>query len=439
MMKKYHILWTLVTVLSLVPLVDCVAKTNGPFAKYWYFEMPTGGKVYCNILDENARTLQIVSSLWCRYVDDDVFQFSWSRDVVQEVMYEVNLPTQVELQFHDECYDTHRKLGIYTITSLGPKAFRGCTNLTKINLPPTITSIESGAFEGCTSLYEINVSPNIEHIALDFANGCDKFEAINITGNNHTGYTSFDGILCKNNEIIYCPIAIKKTDVKIPTSVKAIGSGVFANHQVLTSVNVCSGVVIQKEAFKNCQHLHEVILDNVSGIEENAFQGCTSLTQIRIPGSVKNLGDGAFRDCGGLKTVDIHEGVITIGNSAFANCYQLQSIPFPKSLHYINSEAFKSCSNLSDIQFNEGIIQVGIEAFCFCTSLKEIKFPTTMRTIEQKAFMGCSALETVVFNPQIKEIERYAFFGCSSLKSANIPKSATFYEETFSECENLNL
>ena len=37
----------------------------------------------------------------------------------------------------------------------------------------------------------------------------------------------------------------------------------------------------------------------------NGFSGCTFLTSVTIPGSVTNIGDGAFSECVNLKSIDI--------------------------------------------------------------------------------------------------------------------------------------
>ncbi len=46
----------------------------------------------------------------------------------------------------------------------------------------------------------------------------------------------------------------------------------------------------------------------VAGIGENAFQGCTGLTEISIPGSVIGIRPGAFQGCSSLSNVVIEDG-----------------------------------------------------------------------------------------------------------------------------------
>ena len=57
----------------------------------------------------------------------------------------------------------------------------------------------------------------------------------------------------------------------------------------------------------------------VTSIGSSAFQGCTRLSSVTIPGSVTSIGGWAFRGCSGLTSVIIQNGVTSIGSSAFYN------------------------------------------------------------------------------------------------------------------------
>lgn len=64
------------------------------------------------------------------------------------------------------------------------------------------------------------------------------------------------------------------------------------------------------------------------GLEKvRGFWGCSNLTSIVLPNSVK-----------------------TIESEAFSGCTSLKSVVIPNSVEYINSEAFKDCSSLTSIE-----------------------------------------------------------------------------------------
>jgi hypothetical protein len=56
--------------------------------------------------------------------------------------------------------------------------------------------------------------------------------------------------------------------------------------------------------------------------------GCTSLSQITIPDSVKYIDNSAFYDCKNLAQITIPSSVIQIGATAFRHCAALGYIDF---------------------------------------------------------------------------------------------------------------
>ena len=85
----------------------------------------------------------------------------------------------------------------------------------------------------------------------------------------------------------------------------------------------------------------------VLNIESEAFAGCADMVSLRIPETVKSLGDGAFRDCPALTTVVIEKGVTTIGACAFAGNGALRSVTLPDSVLSIEDTAFEDCASLT--------------------------------------------------------------------------------------------
>ena len=70
------------------------------------------------------------------------------------------------------------------------------------------------------------------------------------------------------------------------------------------------------------------IPDSVMSIEQEAFSGCSGLTNVTIPDSVTSIGDGVFEDCSGLTSLTIGENVTSIGSSAFGYCRRLTIVTF---------------------------------------------------------------------------------------------------------------
>lgn len=129
----------------------------------------------------------------------------------------------------------------------------------------------------------------------------------------------------------------------------------------------------------------------VMGVQENAFKGCTYLTEVTISDSVIALGPSAFENCTNLTTINFesNETLTSFGSKCFAGCTAITEINLPDSLLAIGSEAFANCSNLKEISFNEGLIQIGSGAFRNCVLFKNAELPDSLTTLGLGAFGGC--------------------------------------------------
>jgi len=85
-----------------------------------------------------------------------------------------------------------------------------------------------------------------------------------------------------------------------------------------------------------------------------------NVTHVRFHPSVTEVGDLLRDGCNSfdyrisLKEVVLNEGLKKIGIEAFHRCDSLESITFPSTLREIIDGAFKDCNNLKQIVINEG-------------------------------------------------------------------------------------
>ncbi|UKI12793.1 MAG: leucine-rich repeat domain-containing protein [Oscillospiraceae bacterium] len=80
--------------------------------------------------------------------------------------------------------------------------------------------------------------------------------------------------------------------------------------------------------FAYCRSLSEISLgENILSIGESAFNGA-ALTAVRIPDSVKFIGENAFTTASELTEVVIGKGVVSIGKTAFYDLPKLQKVTF---------------------------------------------------------------------------------------------------------------
>ena len=81
--------------------------------------------------------------------------------------------------------------------------------------------------------------------------------------------------------------------------------------------------VVQKYVFQDCTNLKKVTFlgNDLVTIERGAFLGCTELTEITLPSSLKNLDLMSFSQCPNLKNINIstETNVINAGESSVPN------------------------------------------------------------------------------------------------------------------------
>jgi hypothetical protein len=85
----------------------------------------------------------------------------------------------------------------------------------------------------------------------------------------------------------------------------------------------------------------------VTGIETNAFQDLSNLTNVTIPGSVASIGLYAFQHCSGLANITIPASVTTIEDYAFFACSNLTAVYFMGNAPAADSTVFFADSHVT--------------------------------------------------------------------------------------------
>jgi BspA type Leucine rich repeat region (6 copies)/Secretion system C-terminal sorting domain len=173
---------------------------------------------------------------------------------------------------------------------------------------------------------------------------------------------------------------------------------------------------IGERAFFNCVGLKSVTIPNsVNNIGLNAFYNCTGLTMVVIPNSVKTIGDSSFRFCTALTSVALPNSVTSIGKGSFSGCINLTTINIPDQLQVFSQGLFSGCSALSAITVPDSVTSIGNSVFESCSNLTSITIPNTLTSIGSNAFRACSSLTTVTIPNSIVNIGDMAFADCIGL------------------------
>ncbi len=199
---------------------------------------------------------------------------------------------------------------------------------------------------------------------------------------------------------------------------------------------IYNGQRIPKNVKKDIKKV--IITDNVTSIEDYAFENCKGLTSISIPDSVESIGDNAFYNCSALISITIGNSVTSIGDGAFGNCTSLTSIIIPDSIESISDNAFRECYALTSVTIGNSVTSIAFGAFMYCYNLTSIVIPNSVTSIGAAAFNGCVALTSVTIGNSVTSIGEGAFHKCRTLTSVIIPDSVTSIGNyAFERCEAL--
>lgn len=181
----------------------------------------------------------------------------------------------------------------------------------------------------------------------------------------------------------------------------------------------------QEGAFENCGKLRSAALrEGTETFGSCGGEGCSPhgwlsgdgrIAQFLLPATLRVLEDRALQDAKGLAYVKFREGsrLEKIGKYCF-NCSGIEAITIPSSVTVICEGAFRCCENLKRISFQEGSKLTKIGRNCFEHSgIEEFCAPPGLRRIEHRALAGCVNLKRVVLNEGLTTIGEDGMLFCS--------------------------
>lgn len=368
-----------------------------------------------------------------------------------------------------------------TIEKIGNGAFESCDNLKSADLPLTVKDFGGSIFWGCTSLTSFRLPENISELNSTFA-GCTSLQTVTVPSNIETLNLAFSG--CSGLTKVNLPNTLRRiigafnrcsnlSAINIPDSVKVLEPYISwrqnENH-VFVQVDTIG-------AFEGCKSLRDIPMSNyLSDIGEQAFNGCSGLTSINIPGNIRTISAGAFSDCESLKEVIMAHSISQYHLYVYDGCFHnspvktlnidrywsynkrdavgtirrindsmlktLTEVHLGESLTYIPEYAFKDCKDLKEISLNNRVTLICAYAFSGCSSLQNVNIEDVKNENENEtyipyldinkcAFNDCVNIKELIIPSRIQEIGERAFNGCSGLAKLTIAnRTAQIYNAT---------
>lgn len=212
--------------------------------------------------------------------------------------------------------------------------FANASAITKIKLPNRLKRVPSAFFSGCWKLQEIDLPATVERIDAAAFRGCSALTSLILPAGLKVmdGYETFKE--CSNLTALDLPENVYITQYEFASDVEKEGaSGKLTNTFSMSAIQhmtLPKSVKILESAFLSASSLTSVTIpEGVTTISTSwsggTFSG-TQLIDVTVPNSVTSLGSDSFMDVYTLETVTLGENLDDIGDNAFSNCSGLKTI-----------------------------------------------------------------------------------------------------------------
>lgn len=303
-------------------------------------------------------------------------------------------------------------------------AFENCVKLIRIQLQGTVTAVPASCFKRCRALQEVYAAESLRVIEELAFYGCAKLKRLELPEKlEEIGDMAFYG--CAGfKEGKFPPslkkvgkLAFKKSGME-QNLVQLLTSGKFAGIEEFSASEKFSGTENEESIYLRNVFAKEAyssgvleIPEGTEVIEAYAYFGNDKITSVKLPESLKEIGEAAFYGCRNLVHIQFPKGNLVLQKSCFEKCILLEEVTC--HLECVPQRAFAWCRKLKRLEVN-GVQKVCKEAFEGCMGLCRICLEEA-RYIGKHAFAMCDGLEQVTVGEGIF-FDDFSFLDCGNLK-----------------------
>jgi hypothetical protein len=217
---------------------------------------------------------------------------------------------------------------------------------------------------------------------------------LTISSNNITGFTG------------------SQSNVIIPSTVRSIGAGAFANKTSIKKMYIGRSVTsisvgYAGHSFVNCSSINSLIID-----ASNTTYSTDGYSLLNIGGTIL------------YQYITRESASYTIGNSITS----------------LNTYAFYNCTGLTSLTLGTGITSIGANTFTGCTGLG---LTINYASIADSQYYAYTGINNVILGPNVTSIATNAFNGCTGITSLTIGRGVTNISvgstsHSFVNCSSIN-
>ena len=213
-----------------------------------------------------------------------------------------------------------------SVTSLGENALANCENLTGIVIPDSVTTMKNCALMQ-TSITELTIPASVTTLGN---NAIAQMKKLTILTVNCSGETFNTSCMQSADSVDALRTVIFNGSYKGLGSLSSTKIKYIKLPKDLENIPNCTGsnletIVLQSkiktiDTFAGSGYLRSIDLSHteITEIPESCFNNCTSLTDVKLPDTLRTIERSSFGNCEAL-TLTVPDTVTTIGSFAFLN------------------------------------------------------------------------------------------------------------------------
>ena len=276
-----------------------------------------------------------------------------------------------------------------------------------------VTEFPTELFYCCENLESVVFPDNLQKIGERCFFKCSNIRSLNLTKTNFTKMP---------NELFAC--IGKVPTVYYPNTMKEFGTNYFINSS-FREINLRKlNVPVTKLSDGFCQNCAELLIiklpSSIKELGNRCFAGCTLLTSIDFKQlRATSFPRECFSGCTKLKKIEISKNVTVFAARCFFDCGFTSFEALPHIKQY-GEECFGSCMSLKTAHFNNSMISF-IPNFMFanCKSLEEIFFPETITDIGE-FILANTSVKVLVLPSSTRTLSDFAFADMTMLKDVDL-------------------
>ena len=328
------------------------------------------------------------------------------------------------------------------VDTIGSSAFVNCTSLESVEIPEGATTISSGAFKGCTGIKSVTIPDSVKTIGSGAFMDCSKLESVIIPdGVTSLGNDAFDnctglGSVAINSGIYDgdkftdCAPGIIHFYYNVTYTIGANGTVTgktrsYATDVIELTVTPDTGYVLDKFILVYEDKTLPIVPDTDGKFKVTMPE---SLNGAEIKATFKVAGTEVAGDYVYVITNPATDGTGAVTLTGFANpvtavvvpdTVEINSITY--KVNRIGSKAFYGDKNITSLVIGANVVIIDANAFYGCSGLTKVSGGLRVQTIGASAFAYCSKLSSFTITSKVlKKIGNYAFNKDKKLKTVYI-------------------